>query len=109
MVPASTACAPSQSTNTIALNTSTITTPVSQARARMRRSAVSNAASTAPPKRPASNASCRYDCTVGMALSTSPASALAFATLSWLARDSRRTRRPNMTTGATTTSSVPMM
>ena len=46
---------------------------------------------------------------LGIALSTSPASALAFAILSWLARESRRTRRPKITIGATTTTSVTMM
>jgi hypothetical protein len=62
-----------------------------------------------PANRLASRGSCVNDCTVGMALSTSPASALAFATLSWLARESLRTRRPKMTMGATTTTSVAMM
>ena len=42
-----------------------------------------------------------------MALSTSEASALESATRSWLARESLRTRRPNITLGQTTNTNTP--
>jgi hypothetical protein len=74
----------------------------SPARARVRRMAVASAASVAWPKRAASRPCALKACTTGMAPSTSPATALVSATRSWLARDSRRTRRPNHMAGSTT-------
>ena len=82
---------------------------VSAARARMRRNAVANDASTDSAKRAASLCVCVNACTVETAFSFSPASALESATRSCVARESFRTLRPNTMMGSTTTSSSPMV
>ena len=106
MVPRMTACAPSQSTKTIAPNTSKMAMMVSTERARIRARAVLNACSTDFLKRCPSATSCVKACTVGMALRISPAKAEASATRSCESRDSLRTRRPKNTIGSTTKASI---
>ena len=89
IVPAITAFAPSHSTNTIAPNTSVMTSVVSHARVVVRRTAAAKLVSTLPRKRVASAASCVNAWTVDIALRISPASADESAMRSWLVRDSR--------------------
>ena len=57
MRPASTSCAPSQSTTVIAPNTSIVPSAVSTARTRVRLTPVTKLASTAAPKRSLCSAS----------------------------------------------------
>ncbi len=109
MVPRITAWAPSQSTKTMAPNTSRMAITVSSERARMRRIAVLKAFSTEALKRPASAASWVKAWTVGMALRISPAMADASAMRSCESRESLRTRRPKRTIGSTTAASKTTM
>ena len=73
----------------------------------MRRIAAPNARSAASANRCASCDSRANACTVWIAPSRSPASALVSATRSWLARESRRTRRPNTRIGSITSRIIP--
>ena len=87
----------------MAPNTNRITTDVSMARMRMRAMAVVKAPVTSPKKRRLSSVSWVKAWTVRMALMVSSAKAPTSATRSWLARERRRTLRPKIMIGATTT------
>ena len=84
-----------------------MTKAVSSERTPVRRIEAAKACSLAAPKRCASAASRVKLCTTGMALRISPAMPLVSAMRSWLARDSRLTRRPITIAGSTTSTMIP--
>ena len=79
---------------------SIVATAVSVERTRVRFTAASKESSTAAPKRSLFSASSVKACTVWMAFSVSSASPLVSAMRSCELRESLRTRRPRMTSGA---------
>src|SRR3569623_1706361 len=86
--------APIHSTKMMVPDTAAMMRPVSSARTRVRRTALAQLASARSLKRRVSRCSWVYDCTVGMSLSISPASAGASAILSCASRDSFLSARP---------------
>ncbi len=88
--------------------TSSITSAVSQARWRMRLTATANASSTCAPNCVLSSRWWLNACTTLMFLIDSPTKVPTSATLSWLVRDSTRTRRPKIRIGATTSGTLTM-
>ena len=88
------------------VKTRKMTIAVIAARTVMRRRAASKAASVESPNAARLAASAALACTVWAARSVSDARAELSATLSWLSRLSRRTRRPRMRIGSTTIGTI---